>query len=96
MFKSVSLLLAAVLPLVVAHNHSDDGDDALDGGVIAGIVIGSLAGVGLIAALVYYFYLKPGAMYGSKIKMTSAATGGAIATNNLPMVALKVTDEDDL
>lgn len=95
MFKSVSLLLAAVLPLVVAHNHSDDGDDALDGGVIAGIVIGSLAGVGLIAALVYYFYLKPGAMYGSKIKVPTT-TGGAIATNNLPMVALKVTDEDDL
>ena len=94
MFKSVSILLAAVLPLVVAHNHSD-GDDALDGGVIAGIVIGSLAGVALIGALVYYFYLKPGAMYGSKIKMPTT-TGGAIATNNLPMVALKVTDEDDL
>ena len=95
MFKSVSLLLAAVLPLVVASNHSD-GDDAMDGGVIAGIVIGSLAGVGLIAALVYYFYLKPGAMYGSKIKMPPATTGAAVATNNLPMVALKVTDEDDL
>ena len=80
-------LLLAIAPLAAA-------DDGLSGGAIAGIIIGSLAGVGIIGALVWHFYLRKNASMGSKLNM--ASTSRSIGENALPMVALPVHGDDDV
>lgn len=43
----------------VVENPPSDDDDKLSDGAIAGIVIGVVVGVALIAAAIYYFFLRP-------------------------------------
>ena len=90
----------------LAANDTNTTNDGLSGGAIAGIVIGSLAGVAAIGAAVWYFFLKEGAMYGmgsafrpgapSAMTTSPAATGRKLGENHLPMVALKVSENDDI
>lgn len=95
-----SLLVLTAAPLALAtDNMTNSTDDGLNAGAVAGIVIGSVAGVALIGAAVWYFFLKDGAMYGSRGgggAMTSAAVGSNAAGNHLPMVALRLANDDDL
>lgn len=100
MKDSLSLLLAT-LGFALATNDTNSSSDGLDGGAIAGIVIGSLAGVAAIGAGVWYFFLKEGAMYGSGGGSAAgaggaAAVGSKLGANHLPMVALKVSGDDSL
>lgn len=86
------LAFLLVLPLATASNHTDDG---LSGGAIAGIIIGVLFGVVLIGALVRYLFFMEGAMYGSKKGAdTPAPTSVSMNENHLPMVALRVDDDE--
>ena len=88
-----------LVPLVSADNHSTDTNSTggLSGGAIAGIIIGTLAGVGVLGAGVWYFFLKESAMY----KMGGAAKSAApvssrFGDNNLPMMAMPVNDDEEL
>ena len=64
----------------------------MSGGAIAGIIVGSLAAVVIIGALVWYFFKGGSKEGGSKAADTAAQMG----SNSLPMVALRVSDDDDL
>lgn len=86
-----TLLVLSLLPLASASNSTDDG---LSGGAIAGIIIGSLAGVILIGAIVWYFFFRemPAQASGAA---TSVSIDANAQENTLPMVALRVSGHDD-
>jgi len=94
--RALLFLVASALPLALASNATED--EGLSGGAIAGIIIGCLAGAGAIGAAVYYFYLRPGASMGSMGSSgdTPASTARHLGENNLPMVALRVKNDDVL
>lgn len=92
--QPLPLALLLVLPLATASNSSNSTDDGLSGGAIAGIVIGSLAGVAILGGLVWWLFFKEGAMYGMKSAPTPAPTSVSMSDNHLPMVALRVSDDD--
>jgi hypothetical protein len=97
--KAAWVLSTLLLSFVAADNHSTDTNSTggLDGGAIAGIIIGVLAAVGLIGAGVWYFFLKEGAMYAAKTTAGGAATTSSrIDSNHLPMMAMRVNGEEDL
>ena len=95
--KAAWVLSTLLLPFAAADNHSSDTNSTggLDGGAVAGIIIGVLAALGLIGAGVWYF-LKEGAMYGTK-KVTAAAatTSSRMDSNHLPMMAMRVNNGDE-
>lgn len=92
----LTLLALTSLPLASATNHTDDG---LSGGAIAGIIIGSLAGVILIGLAVWWFFFR--GMEGSTksggddASIESYAGSGKRDGRELPMVALRVSGNDD-
>lgn len=97
------LLLGVFTSLASASNHSSNStdDEGLSGGALAGIIIGCIAVVALIGVAIWYFFLKEGAMYamgssgGSGSGSSSAAsTSSAGGGNHLPMMALRVPEED--
>lgn len=96
--KAAWVLSTLLLPFAAADNHSSDTNSTggLDGGAVAGIIIGVLAALGLIGAGVWYFFLKEGAMYGTK-KVTAAAatTSSRMDSNHLPMMAMRVNNGDE-
>ena len=95
--QPLPLALLLVLPLATASNSSNSTDDGLSGGAIAGIVIGALAGVAVIGGIVFVLFFKEGAMYGSKKSApTPAPTSVSMSDNHLPMVALRVNEDDGL
>lgn len=95
--RALLFLVASALPLALASNATEE-DEGLSGGAIAGIIIACLAGAGAIGAAVYYFYLRPGASMGSMGSSgdTPASTARHLGENNLPMVALRVKNDDEL
>jgi hypothetical protein len=61
----LSLIIASVDPTVVKNDDDDNDDDddkssssSLSGGAIAGIIIGSLAGVAILSFAIYYAVSK--------------------------------------
>lgn len=93
----LSLLTLACLSTVSATNHTDDG---LSGGAIAGIIIGVLACLIIIGLVVYYFFFRDmGASAkdsGGSGTIGYAASAGDSDERHLPMVALRVSGNDDL
>lgn len=103
--KSVSQFLGFLLLTVVAANNDTDTDTnttGLSGGAIAGIIAGVVVGLGALGALAYFLVFAEGARYGSLVYGSSAATGQPASTarklgeNNLPMMAMRVNDDDNL
>lgn len=91
---SLFALLLSTVSVIADSGSGDDTDDGLDGGAIAGIVIGVLAALGVIGGLVYYYYYRPMKMESKST--TPASTSTHFGDNHLPMVALKVSGDDDL
>ena len=96
------VLLCVFLHFAEAANDTNTTSDGLSGGAVAGIVIGVIAGLGLVGALVWFLFFKEGAMYGSVVG-SGAPDGSAISIavsasggNHLPMMALKVSGDEDL
>jgi len=96
------LLLGVFLHFAEAANDTNTTGDGLSGGAVAGIVIGVVAGVGVLGALVWFLFFKEGAIYGSVVGR-GGSSGSAISTagsasggNHLPMMAMKVSGDDDL
>ena len=93
-----ALLFPFSLSTAFASNHtgnSTDDDSGLSGGAVAGIVIGSLAGVTAIGVGVWYFFLRKGATGLGAASGPAMATAGKFGDNNLPMMAMRVNDNDD-
>lgn len=90
-----TLLTLALVSTASATNHTDDG---LSGGAIAGIIIGSLAGVILLGLGVWWFFIKD---MGSETKgadgdaAVESYAGAPRTQRDLPMVALRVSGHDD-
>lgn len=95
--KGFFTILFGLLALVTAATNDTNSTSELSGGAIAGIVIGSLAGVAAIGALVWYFFFMDGAMYAGASGPAGAATTGGQAggSNHIPMVALRVSGNDE-
>lgn len=80
----------------------DSNTTGLSGGAIAGIIAGVVVGLGALGALAYFLVFREGAQYGSVVYGISAATGNRASTarklgeNNLPMMAMRVNDDDNL
>ena len=104
--QQLSLLLVGVFAsLVQASDNATDTNSTssgLSGGAVAGIIIGTIAGVALIGALVWYLFFKEGAMYASAVGrgVSTAASAASISSsagkNHLPMVALRVSADEEL
>ena len=93
-----ALLFLTFVWATLASNHtgnSTDDDDGLSGGAVAGIIIGSLAGVTAIGVGVWYFFLRSGAT-GMAAASGPMATAGKYGENNLPMMAMRVNNDEDL
>ena len=95
--KGLFTILFALVALVTAATNDTNSTSELSGGAIAGIVIGSLAGVAAIGALVWYLFFMNGAMYAGASGPAGAVTTGGQAggSNHIPMVALRVARDDD-
>ena len=100
--KPALALLLLHLHIALASNHTNDtssDDGGLSGGAIAGIVIGVIAALGLVGAGVY-LYMMPGALK----SLTGMGGGSAAAAptskrmgdNHLPMMAMRVNNDDDI
>ena len=97
-----SLFFALLLETACAANDTNTTSEGLSGGAVAGIIIGVVAGIGILGAVVWFLFFKQGAMYASVIgRGGTASTAASIASsaggvNNLPMMAMKVSVDDDL
>ncbi|KAL0088258.1 hypothetical protein J3Q64DRAFT_1724770 [Phycomyces blakesleeanus] len=60
----------------------DDGSSGISGGAIAGIVVGALAGVGIIGALLFFFVFKKRSRYSSADNHADDFSKGETAANN--------------
>ena len=95
------VILSIFLQIALADNHTNS-TDGLSGGAVAGIIIGVIAGIGLLGAGAWFLFFKEGAMYASVIGR-GAPTGSAISSsasslggNHLPMMAMRVNGDDEL
>jgi hypothetical protein len=109
--STAALSLVLLAHSVIADNHTSNGttteeeSSGLDGGAVAGIVIGVVLGVGGIGWLVYYYrarIMKAFGMGGGAAMPKMAAEGGGADTagrlggNNLPMMAMRVPGDEQL
>jgi hypothetical protein len=94
-------VLADTIQINGTDSNSTAGDDGLGGGAIAGIVIGSLAGVSLVGAFALYWFRvetpfpfpkRPPAL----TTAGPASTGRKLGENHLPMMAMRVNHDDDI
>lgn len=99
----VLLILGVFASLVDATDNSTNStSDGLSGGAIAGIVVGSIAGVALIGAAAYFLFLKDGAVYanvigrGASTASSAASISSSAGKNHLPMMAMRVSGDEEL
>ena len=74
----------------------DDDGDSLSGGAIAGIVIGCVAGLAIIGAAVWYFFMRPEGRFSMTQRAVEAGTSAGAEGNNLPMFAMRISGDDGI
>ena len=89
------MLWSLLLALVAVVAADDTNSTGLDGGVVAGIVVGSIAGVAILGGLIYYFFVRSGSTGAAKLGIGANAANAARQPQQLAMLPLALGPQND-